>query len=116
MATSNVMEASIGALWGEDPRYFRVPEESLGGRAKNVIKMTFLARRRDGNFAPAYARLFINRFRMDGEVRQYAQSMFLTRQLFHTRARSGVLVLAALFERKVQVIRTLWKDVGGDNS
>jgi hypothetical protein len=56
VATSNVMEASVGALWGEDPRYFRVPEESLGARAKNVIKMTFLARRADGNFAPAYAR------------------------------------------------------------
>jgi hypothetical protein len=56
VATSNVMEAGIGALWGEDPRYFPVPEDSFGGRVKNVIKMTFLARRPDGNFAPAYAR------------------------------------------------------------
>jgi hypothetical protein len=56
VATSNVMEAGIGALWGEDPRYFRVPQESFGARVKNVIKMTFLARRPDGNFAPAYAR------------------------------------------------------------
>ena len=56
VATSNVMEAGIGALWGEDPRYFRVPEDSFGGRVKNVIEMTFLARRRGGNFAPAYAR------------------------------------------------------------
>jgi hypothetical protein len=50
------MEAGIGALWGEDPRYFRVPEYSFGARVKNTVKMTFLARRRDGNFAPAYAR------------------------------------------------------------
>lgn len=56
VATSNVMEAGIGALWGEDPRYFPVPEDSFGGRVKNVIKMTFLARRPDGDFAPAYAR------------------------------------------------------------
>ncbi len=56
VATSNVMEAGLGALWGEDPRYFPVPEDSFGGRVKNVIKMTFLARRPDGNFAPAYAR------------------------------------------------------------
>lgn len=56
VATSNVMEAGFGALWGEDPRYFPVPEDSFGGRVKNVIKMTFLARRPDGNFAPAYAR------------------------------------------------------------
>jgi hypothetical protein len=56
VTTSNVMEAGIGALWGEDPRYFPVPEDSFGGRVKNVIKMTFVARRPDGNFAPAYAR------------------------------------------------------------
>ncbi len=56
VATSNVMEAGIGALWGEDPRYFTVPEESFGARVKNVIQMTFLTRRPDGNFAPAYAR------------------------------------------------------------
>ena len=56
VATSNVMEAGLGAVWGEDPRYFRVPEDSFGGRVKNVIVMTFLARRPDGNFAPAYAR------------------------------------------------------------
>lgn len=56
VATSNVMEAGIGALWGEDPRYFPVPQDSFGGRVKNVIVMTFLARRPDGNFAPAYAR------------------------------------------------------------
>lgn len=56
VSTSNTMEASVGALWGEDPRYFRVPEESFGARLRNVTKQTFLARRRNGNFAPAYAR------------------------------------------------------------
>jgi hypothetical protein len=50
------MEAGIGALWGEDPRYFPVPEDSFGRRVKNVIKMTFFARHPDGNFEPAYAR------------------------------------------------------------
>lgn len=52
---------------------------------------------------PAYARLFLDRFRVDGEVRQHAQAMFLTRQLFRTRARNGVLVLVSLFERKVEI-------------
>jgi hypothetical protein len=56
VATSKVMEASVGSLWGEDPRYFRVPEESFGDRVKNVIKMTFFSRRADGKVAPAYAR------------------------------------------------------------
>jgi hypothetical protein len=55
-ATGNVMEVGLGALWGEDPRYFRVPEKSFGSRVKNVIERTFLARRRDGSSAPAYAR------------------------------------------------------------
>lgn len=50
------MEAGLGALWGEDPRYFRAPEKNFGARVENVIKQTFLARRRDGSSAPAYAR------------------------------------------------------------
>jgi hypothetical protein len=56
VVTSNAMEASIGALWGEDPRYFRVPSRSFEERIKNVIKQAFVARQRDGSFAPAYAR------------------------------------------------------------
>jgi hypothetical protein len=52
----NIMEASVGALWGEDPRYFRAPQDHFGGRVRNIVKQTFLARQRDGCFAPAYAR------------------------------------------------------------
>ena len=57
---------------------------------------------------PAYARLFPNRFYAEGEVRQHAQALFLTRQLFRTRTRKGVLLLASLFERRV----VLQADVG----
>ncbi len=56
IATGNLMEASVGALWGEDPRYFRATGQSVKGRIKNVIVMTFVARRADGELAPAYAR------------------------------------------------------------
>jgi hypothetical protein len=56
IATGNVMEATIGALWGEDPRYFPATGQSFKGRIKNVVVMTFAARRADGNLAPAYAR------------------------------------------------------------
>jgi hypothetical protein len=56
IATGNLMEASLGALWGEDPRYFRATDQSVKGRIKNVIVMTFVARQDDGTFAPAYAR------------------------------------------------------------
>lgn len=52
---------------------------------------------------PAYARLFVDSVRVEREVRQHAQAMFLTRQLFRTRARNGVFVLVSLFERKVEI-------------
>lgn len=56
VSTGNAMEATAGALWGEDPRYFREPRKSFGRRVRSVVAQTFLARHRDGNFAPAYAR------------------------------------------------------------
>ena len=56
VVTGNAIEASAGALWGEDPRYFRVPDQPFGARIGSVMKQTFTARRRDGSFAPAYAR------------------------------------------------------------
>jgi uncharacterized membrane protein len=59
---------------------------------------------------PEYARLFVNRPRAAAEVRQFAQAMFLERQLFRTRSRNGVLVLASLFERHVEIVA----DIGFD--
>ncbi len=56
IVTGNAMEASIGALWGEDPRYFRAPDQNFKGRVANVVRLTFLARRKDGSFELAYAR------------------------------------------------------------
>jgi hypothetical protein len=53
---SNGMEAGLGELWGEDPRYFRNAELPFRRRVTNVVKQTFLARRRDGSFEPAFAR------------------------------------------------------------
>ncbi len=56
VVTGNAMEAGLGAIWGEDPRYFRATGQPLRGRVKHVLFMTFLARRRDGDLQPAYAR------------------------------------------------------------
>jgi len=56
IATGNAMEAAFGSLWGEDPRYFRATGQSVKGRIKNVIVMTFMARQGNGTMAPAYAR------------------------------------------------------------
>ena len=56
VATSNAMEAGLGSIWGEDPRYFRAYGKPNAARFRSVIVQTFVARRRDGRFAPAYAR------------------------------------------------------------
>jgi hypothetical protein len=56
ISTGNAMEAGLGSLWGEDPRYFRAAGEPLKKRVKNIIVMTFAARRADGDLVPAYAR------------------------------------------------------------
>lgn len=55
-------------------------------------------------FVPAYARLFLGAHVRDLEVRHYAQSLFLRRELFKTRARNGVLILVCKFERKVEIL------------
>jgi putative membrane protein len=55
-------------------------------------------------FVPAYARLFLRPALRDLEVRHYAQSLFLRRELFKTRARNGILILVCRFERKVEIL------------
>ncbi len=56
VATSNAMEAGLGAIWGEDPRYFRAAGQPFKSRVGHVVKMTFMAPNRDGRILPAYAR------------------------------------------------------------
>jgi putative membrane protein len=53
---------------------------------------------------PPFARLFLRDIRRDAEVRHYAESLFLRRELFATRDRNAVLVLVARFERKVEIL------------
>lgn len=57
VAAGNAMNAGLGVLWGEDPRYFRAEGDPLGKRLRNIVVLTFMARQRDGHLAPAYARL-----------------------------------------------------------
>jgi hypothetical protein len=56
VATGNAMEAGLGVLWGEDPRYARAYQQAFRGRIRNVLLMTFLAHGRDGQLVPAYSR------------------------------------------------------------
>jgi hypothetical protein len=55
VATSNVAEATLGTIWGEDPRYHR-GEGRFSDRFKRTVKMTFLSEDRNGSLTPAYAR------------------------------------------------------------
>jgi len=56
VAVSNTMESSLGAVWGEDPRYLRAAGQPFMNRMGHVIEMTFVARNREGQIVPAYAR------------------------------------------------------------
>ena len=55
-ATGNAMEAGVGLVLREDPRYFRVPQRAFSARVGNVARLTFLARNERGSSEPAYAR------------------------------------------------------------
>jgi len=54
--TSSVIEAGVGALWGEDPRYIHSGKKGFWPRASHAVRMAFLSYRRDGSVGPAYSR------------------------------------------------------------
>ena len=56
ISTGNAIEATLGAAWGEDPRYFHTVHAPFKERVKNVIDLTFRAYHPDGERHPAYAR------------------------------------------------------------
>jgi hypothetical protein len=56
VATGNAIEAGLGKVLHEDPRYFPSDLDSKWLRIWNAAKMTVMARRDDGRSAPAYAR------------------------------------------------------------
>jgi hypothetical protein len=56
VATGNLIEATVGTAWGEDPRYFRSGLKGFRPRIKYIIRTTFIAPHRDGRWHPAYAR------------------------------------------------------------
>lgn len=55
-------------------------------------------------FVPGFGRLFLSAHRAGAEVRQHAQALFLTHELFATHQRTGVLLLVSLFERQVVIL------------
>lgn len=51
-----------------------------------------------------FARLFVSDNRMELETKQYADSLFLSRELFATESRSGILLFVSRFERQVVIV------------
>jgi hypothetical protein len=54
--TSNAIEAAMGSVWGEDPRYKRAAGQPLRNRLRHVFVSTFVTHDRNGDPMPAYAR------------------------------------------------------------
>ena len=67
---------------------------SLGAGAAAALAATAL---------PGFARRFLEPLRADAEVRRRAESLFLERELFATRGRNALLLLASSFERRAAV-------------
>ena len=62
VAISSTLEAGLGAIWGEDPRFVRSHRHGVWPRARFAMKTVFLAPRRDGHLAPAWGRYAGNVF------------------------------------------------------
>jgi hypothetical protein len=62
VAISSSMEAGLGAIWGEDPRFVPSRRHGIWPRARFAMKTAFLAPRRDGHLAPAWGRYASNVF------------------------------------------------------
>jgi len=75
VATGNAIEAGVGKLCGEDPRYVHSIEGGTIRRIRHAAGMVFIARRRDGHRDLAYARytgivgnnFILNAWRPEGE-------------------------------------------------
>ena len=55
-------------------------------------------------FVPPFARCFLRRARGHAAVKEYAESLFLRHELFRTRRRAAILILASRFERRVEIL------------
>jgi hypothetical protein len=83
LGTSNAIEASLGALWGEDPRYVRASGEPFKSRVNNVVISTFTAHNPSGGRMPAFARFVAipgnnflsNTWRADSEATNHSAAL-----------------------------------------
>ena len=93
VAISNSIEAGLGAIWGEDPRYIPSGRKGIWPRARYAMKTVFLAQRRDGSLKPAWGRYAGNVVNNLIENTWLPPSMTTGRQ---TALRSGLGMLGRL--------------------
>lgn len=53
---------------------------------------------------PRFGSLFLSTHRQETETLQYAESLFLSRELFSTEGRRGILILVSQFERQIVIL------------
>ena len=56
IVTSNGLEAGLGSIWGEDPRYFNCRCRGVSHRVANAAKLAVFAQYSDGHVGPAWGR------------------------------------------------------------
>ena len=93
VALSNSIEAGLGAIWDEDPRYIPSGRKGIWPRARYAMKTAFLAQRRDGSLKPAWGRYAGNVVNNVIENTWLPPSMTTGRQ---TALRSGLGMLGRL--------------------
>lgn len=79
--------------WGAAPLWLALP--ALAGALLGALA---------GRAVPGLARWLIGARRLDQRVDACAAEAFLRHELFHTRDRSGILILIALFEHRVRIL------------
>jgi len=93
VAISNSIEAGVGALWGEDPRYIPSGRKGVWPRVRWALQTVVLAPRKDGRLAPAWGRYSGNVFNNVIENRWLPPSMTTWQQ---TTLRSGAGLVGRL--------------------
>jgi putative membrane protein len=95
--------AALGALAGTLLRPDWTTPGALLAQAATILGVGALAALAS-MLVPGFGRLFIRDGRMQEEVRQRAEVVFLARELFATPGRDAILVLVSRFERRVVVV------------
>ena len=96
---------SIGALLVGGSGIARPGWDAAGSALGGIVAVLAvgIANALIANWVPRYERIFVRHNRASVEVRQYAEGLFLARELFATPTRTAVLMVVSLLERVVAI-------------